>query len=1059
MDGYDDMVGLSGYLAEFSMVGNLPTSLGAAAAPPAPPAPTTVTNTLTPVLAKARGLLPPQGKEDLQRDGMAIRVRILQGLLRTAGGAGKTLTGGRWNSATFQAWKNILGFGVEGKRIGPATKWQKALLPGKPQTRVTVPDWAWAPAAAIQKLKARAEQLAAARGTIATMTSTAAPKAPSALDMTANTDDIQGILKRLGASPERLSDGLFGRTTKGFWQEAANKRGKSPAIAAKAGARLKQVMVNKAAYLAIKVDADAKVPPSPGAQEAEPIGGTLKTMDPALVRGVTREELTILVDRLVPGAGKLMPRYESAANKRGVDPRIEADAERFLVIKASLDALTQAFLAAAPKPVGPPSRQANIEAAKAAIAKQATASVSFSVLQTAAAAAAKLGEISTALVTEDAAMSMLIKLAKPADLIWKEAWERFLGPAIAAKQSVKVLPAMAQTVTTLAARFRKAKAAAVDRFKSFTKVNAAEVIARINGLGITTQKFDRAGGPKELADAIKTFLQQSKTPAPIGDLVRTDAQKNTYVKNSIMQSLAAAVTAVQQRAISTKTFRDRMVANALKEASASLSVTSFQQALKHLVIIKQAGKNTPLYSKVKTTGAFDAPTRAAFTEVARSRTIGPAVQEYQRLLGTQGGRTVAQINALVIEARNQVWNAFLDASVKKRDGKLTVALIPAIGMTLASTAALYQKNVSADVRRQEEVSAQMQTLAAAVKKSTATVSILNLQQALSQMIADKEITATQGLKISGSSDAPTRAGLFKLSSLIFPEGLSVPETMWAAYLKQVGYLIVPGQPPKREWIGANYISLPVALADRVATRAGEWIARRGASMVKVVAFKHPSVIGVKMPPPREVVITAKEAAKKVVESPAPVAKDSAAEQAAALKVAVGIATEERMARMKAEQDAETARKVAALAAQKKDAEAAAARQAAAATAAAQRQQQAALLREQQAKSAGDIRAAQAAAAQAQQAAQMAAAQAAEAQAAQARSMSAAREQQAAEARAGGAQVTGPSITGPTIQITTPAPVMKAGMGGGMIAAVLGAGVGIALLLKGGGNPGDESYGS
>ena len=33
MDGYDDMAGLSGYLSEFSMVGNLPTSLGAAATP------------------------------------------------------------------------------------------------------------------------------------------------------------------------------------------------------------------------------------------------------------------------------------------------------------------------------------------------------------------------------------------------------------------------------------------------------------------------------------------------------------------------------------------------------------------------------------------------------------------------------------------------------------------------------------------------------------------------------------------------------------------------------------------------------------------------------------------------------------------------------------------------------------------------------------------------------------------------------------------------------------------------------------------------------------------
>ena len=1038
MDGYDDMAGLSGYLTEFSMAGNLPTSLGAAA-----PAPASETKTpYVPILEKAgvRYVSTP----------VTVVQTYLNLLQANAGSSGKL---DAKTKAAFSKWASVFKESRQTSLSPVKMEDTQSLEPTLAKRMKTNLGFTYMHPDVLSRLKVLANQAAAA-GAKAPAPTALKPSTPSALDMTANTDDVQGILKRLGAPPDRLSDGLFGRTTKGFWQEAAQKRGVNPSIAAKSGARLKQVMVNKAAYLTIKADADAKLPPSPGAQEAEPIGGGLKTMDQALVRGVTREELTILVDRLVPGAGKLIPRYESAATKLGVDSRIEVDGERFLVLKASLDAVTQAFLAAAPKKPPPGPQLSLMEQQIAAIMKGSTSSITVATLRTAIrgipeASAAVSGPWSPDL---RAFVVQLLSIAGPS----APAWDNALVPGklvSADGKTLKLPPPQADNIKALAARFKKAKTAAVDRFKNFTKVNSAEVIARINGLGITAEKFNRAGSPKELADAIKTFLTQSNTPVPSGDLVRTDAQRNTYVKNSIMAALASAVVAAQQRAASTKAFRDRMVANAIKEASASLPATSFQQALKHLVLTKQAGKNATLYSKVKITGAFDAPTRAAFTEVARSRTIGPAVQEYQRLLGSSG-RTTAQVNALVLEARNQVWNAFLDATVQKRDGKLTVAVIPAIGVTLGATAALYQKNVSADARRQEEVASQMKTLADAVRKSTAVVSILNLQQALSQMTADKEITATPGLKISGSSDKATRDGLFKLSSLIFPEGLSVPETMWAAYLKKVGYLVVPGQPPKREWIGANYIALPVALADRVVTRAGEWIARHGASMVKVVAFKHPSVVSVRMPAPKKVVITEKEAAKKVVESPAPAAATGAVEQAAALKAAQESAAQERTARLRAEQTAAQARKVAELAAQRKEAEILAAKKAAAAATAAQQAQHAAALREQQAKSAGDIRAAQEAEAQVQQAAQMAVAQAQEAQAAQGRAIEANQEQQAAEARAGGAQVTGPSITGPTIQITTapvPAPApMKAGMGGGMIAAVVGSGGGLALLLKGGG---------
>jgi hypothetical protein len=1045
MERFDDDYGsLGAYFGEFSMVGNRPNSLRgygfSAAVAPAPATAPASANLMTPVVAQGRGLLPPQGKEaatvidplGLMQDGAAIRVSILQGLLRGAGGADASLKSNRWDSNTLQAWKNIFGFSSpESSRVGAATKWQASPLPGQPKTRVTVSDWAWVPAAALEKLKVRVVQLAAARSKTSSAPAPAPrpASAPTGLDMTATTNDIQSILKRLGAPSERLSDGLFGSTTKGFWEESAKKRGKNPAIAAKSGARLKEVLVNKAAYLAIKTDADAKTPPVPGsATPPEPLGGSLKQMDQSLVLGVTPQELAILVDRLVPGKGEPTVRYETAANARKLDPRIEQDGARYLVIKATLAALTQAFQAAGPPPSAQPTEEANIQTAMGSIAKAATASVLFSAVKTAV-AASKISEL-----------SFLLKLAPQRDAVWQTAWARFLAPMLSAQKNVNVTPAMAQAVTAASVAYQQAAAGEVARIKDFTEVNASDVIARINGLGITVKKFDRAGGYKELADAIKTFLENSKISVP-GDTVRTDAKGNAFVNNTVMQKLAAAVVAAQNRANMTKSFRDRMVSSALKESSAVVPVMTLQQALRHAVLSGQAGTFTALYGAVNVTGAFDAPTRAAYTEIARTLTIGPAVQQYQTLLQQQLGPNFKM--ALVEEARNQVWNTFLDQAVVTRDGKLSISMLPTIAVKLSSSAALYQKNVSVDTRHQEQVAEQNKMLASAIAKSNAIVSIVNVQQALLQMIASKNIDAVSDLRITGVSDKSTNDGLFKLSSLIFPEGFSVPETFWAAYLKAVGYVVTPGQPVKRGWIGANYIALPPALANSISTRAGEWIARHGASNIQVVQFNNPSIVTVKMPPPQETKVTfdAKEEAKKLIESPAPAAKDGAAEQAAALKGAQDAAARERAARLAAEQAAAEAQRRAQLAANEAEKERAAAAAAAAASREAAAAAQQASLREQAARDAGRADIAEREAAEARRATLVAQEQAQAAQEAVARQR-AAQEEQTAEN-----QVALPAHT----------PPMQAGVGGGggmaMVAAAL---VGLALLATGSKNK-DEPY--
>lgn len=1035
MDSFDDMRQLGGYLGEFSTRGNLPTSLEAAAPTPAP--------------EKRAPYVPVLEKAGVRYVSTPVKtVQTYLNLLQANAGVS-----GRLDAKTKAAF----------------TKWAKLFK--SPQTTLSAvkmedvnslertmakrlklnPGFTYMDPSVLSRLGTLANKAASA-GAKAPAPTKATPSSTAGTDMTANTHDIQGILKRLGAPKERLSDGQFGATTKSYWRAAAQKRSKNPSIVVKSGTRLSQVLVNTAAYLAIKADADAKTPPSPGTQEAEPLGGSLKTMDQTLVQGVTQQELELLVERLVPGVQKAMPGYEIAAKRLSVDPRIEADGDRFLVLKASLKALTEAFLATPPRGgVATPSRQANIETAKKSLALKATSGIPFATLQIASVAAVKLGEISSALGPQSTIMSMLIKLANPADLVWKEAWEQTLGPLLVAKKGVKVLPRMAKIINQLASGYRQAKTAAKERFTNYTKVNSAEVIARINGLGVTTEKFDRSGGAKELADAIRTFLTESKSSVPSGDLVRTDAQKNTYVRNGVMQALATAVSSAQSRAGSTSTFRRSMVANAIKESSTTLPVTSLQQAIRHLVLAKRAGGNTALYSKVRVTGAFDAPTRAAYTEMARTRTVGPAIQTYQAMLKKQLGPSFKV--SLVVEARNQVWNAFLDEAVKKREGKLTVAMIPAIGVALGSAAALYQKNVAADTRHAEQGKAQVAALATAMKKSTAVVSILLAQQGLRQMMATTEIDAVSGLRITGVADKATNDALHETSGMIFPEGYVVPETIWAKYLRTSGFVINSKQTPVRSWIGANYLSVPPALADLLARRAGEWISKNGQSPVKIVKFNSPSVVTVKMPPAKEVVITAREAAKKLVESPAPTAKTGDAEQAAALKAARVASDKDRAARQLVELAAKKAKHAAELAAQRAKSEMEAATTAAAAAAKSKEVEHAASLAEQKAKQAGDARAAEQAAAARQQAALLAASQEAEAKAAQGRAMQASSEQQAAESRSqggggGGAQITGPSIQGPTINITSPAPAAaSSGIGLKTVVGLVGGVVALVALVN------------
>jgi hypothetical protein len=883
-----------------------------------------------------------------------------------------------------------------------------------------------------------------------------------------STADAQSILKNLGAADKALNDGKYGPTTARLWGESATKRGLNP-VMEKASADGTKVYVSPETWLKLRADADAKGAPPPAPVVAMQVVVPREQVEDAVARlgGVPAGE-SLTDDQIIGLWAKLATAVKLAADIKRAREGFEVN-----------DGTWKNIAYAASQTQRPPAqaRKSDIELATAQVLKQASTSVPVTTVQTALNAAIQKGTLKMAPFTEPlwvaSMVGPLVAMSQPADAVWKAAWEQSLvqGKLVSAdRKSVKLLPAVASALSQLAAQYAAEKKQGEELFKGYTEVNAAEVIARINNLGVTTKKFDKSGGAKELADAVRTFFEETKTKLPSGDLVKIDSKQKTYLKNETLAAMAAAATAAQQRADATKRFRDSMVANALKEASAQMTVLSFQEAVKHAVLSGAKVSNKKLYESVATSNVFDKQTREVYTDLARTLTIGPAVLEYERLLKSQLGPAFKV--GLVEEARNQVWNSFLDAAVvKTNDGKFVIRMLPALAKQFEPLAALYRKNVSAEKKSEEQWAAFNKALADAVKKSTVTLSMLNVQQGLLEAIAGKDIQKVSGLKLTGTSDGPTREALFHFNGLIFPEGMQVPETGWAKYLAAVGYIVTPGQPVKRAWVGANYIALPRALADHLAKLAGEWILKNGQSQIRVAVFNDPSVITVKVPKQQERDIDFNKAEqKKAVEEKKPVYRtgDKTQAEAEAKAAAAKKAAEEQAAREAAARAAQEAAHRAALAAQQAENERRLKEQAAAAALAAQQAEREARLREQAARDAGAREAAERAAAEALQAAARANQLAEDARAAAARE-AAARQEQASQIQTANQAATEATLPLPPpstpelpAPVPEPMPVVQAGMGAGSWLAMLAAGTAAYFLTRkdeqgGGGVDSDQRY--
>jgi putative hemolysin len=177
--------------------------------------------------------------------------------------------------------------------------------------------------------------------------------------------------------------------------------------------------------------------------------------------------------------------------------------------------------------------------------------------------------------------------------------------------------------------------------------------------------------------------------------------------------------------------------------------------------------------------------------------------------------------------------------------------------------------VSSSTDERTKIEELKKVLAAAVKQSNSIISMLDVQQGLLQMLAQKEIaniTTWEGrpsgaVKITGVADAATRDGLFFFADkMIFPKGFRIPETLWRQYTDAVGISVTSATKVGAGWNGANYVALPQAVASLLIERAGGWVAKHGVSVLAQklapvplqnqelqLRFDKPSVVTIKAP--------------------------------------------------------------------------------------------------------------------------------------------------------------------------------------------------------------------
>jgi hypothetical protein len=616
----------------------------------------------------------------------------------------------------------------------------------------------------------------------------------------------------------------------------------------------------------LKADADAKVPPQPGTLPAEPAGGSLLSLGPAAVQRLTGLELTKLVKTLMPNkkaSVTLREAYRRVAEGFKLDPRIEEiPGGILLVIRSAWDELQEiADGIPAPGPKGPGKQQNTLKLTMAALSKQATTSLPINTVKRGLNTVIESGVLTRKPFKKGpwapGVSKALVTLLLPPDAnpILKDAWAQILVPGklvSADKSSVKLTAVLAQNLKSRAAKLTSAKKAEKKISANYTKVNRAEIISKLNRLNVSTVKFDVSGSGVELADALKTFFENTGSAKPAGDLVRMKGGVNgeTFVLTKALAALADAAKQASRRAQLTQQQKVNAIDGALRESSAEVHLRDVQAAFKETAASGKGGKDAALYRAVKMTGSLDKPTRAAYTAFARTATIGPAFQNVAASLKAQLGPVYKSKHGS--ELRNQMWGTFLEKAVTKKKGGDTIRMLPGLAAAVDAAAAFRKKRGAEKKDEDEDRKAQQALLAGVLAKSKTIVSVLDLQQALKRRKKGP-------IKLTGRANAATSAGLKDAYSGAIFGDVFINDITWAQYRAAVG-INASEKGAKKGWSNANFISLPEPVADIVTKQAGAWVAQHGevdtpgaipspkTGEVVRVALKGQKVLGKQAPP-------------------------------------------------------------------------------------------------------------------------------------------------------------------------------------------------------------------
>ena len=373
---------------------------------------------------------------------------------------------------------------------------------------------------------------------------------------------------------------------------------------------------------------------------------------------------------------------------------------------------------------------------------------------------------------------------------------------------------------------------------------------------MSSKQFDVSGGGNTLADAIKTFYENTKRSVPGGDLVKTvAATKDVFVLDAALKALVDEKQQADARKQATEKYRKGMVAEALKASSATVTVDDLQRAFIETVYSGKVGNNKALYSAVKRNGTFDSPTHAAYTELARTLTIGPAVLQFEQLLKQQLGPSFKP--ALVAKVQNDVWSEFLKQAVVKTSGKITLKTLPALASSIEAAAKIYKQRVSTEKDDAAKKAEADKLLAATVKKSNVIISLFDVQMGLLEPSKPKAV----GVQPTGRGDEPTKVALFNLiGDKVFGTKQPKEKWSWDEYLDAVGIRVESATSVKKGWTGANWVALPQAAADLLSKHAALWLKRNAlpagysdlaplplSNQELRLRFDNPSVITVKRP--------------------------------------------------------------------------------------------------------------------------------------------------------------------------------------------------------------------